>query len=292
MNDPRLERYLSALENALRPFPVGDRADIITEIRSHVLSALERDPAARLDSVLEALGEPETVANRYLLERGLQPTKPPVSPIVKWLVIGFLTTVAMILLFIVFLVSRISKYVDFDERGVKAFSGVIDVDAKHNRISIRGGSDREEFGGSLGVTDHIALIFEDGSVDISTASGSEMTWSCRGQGSTPNPKTVGETTTMDFSGVRDLRCDVGIPEKSHVEVTGGRGKIEFERPRFHVVAKLDSGKMEFSDAPGAAYKFTASVGAGKMDEFASSNQQDAWVTELHVGKGVLSHDKE
>src|SRR6187549_1830430 len=98
--DPRLESYLTSLERVLRPFPVSDRAEIITEIKSHVLSALERDPQARLDSVLSALGEPETVANRYLLERGLKPTKTSISPIVKWLIIGFLGTFAMILFFI------------------------------------------------------------------------------------------------------------------------------------------------------------------------------------------------
>jgi uncharacterized membrane protein len=75
--DPRLEGYLAKLETVLGPFSASDRAEIIMEIKSHVLAALDRDPNASMDSILAALGEPETVANRYLMERGMKPTKPP-----------------------------------------------------------------------------------------------------------------------------------------------------------------------------------------------------------------------
>ena len=97
--DPRLESYLERLDAVLKPLSVSDRAEIVTEIRSHVLSALERGTGGGLDEVLSALGEPETVANRYRMERGLNPTRPPISPVFKWLVIGFMGTVAMCMLF-------------------------------------------------------------------------------------------------------------------------------------------------------------------------------------------------
>ena len=99
-NDPRLENYLTALDSALKPLSISDRADIVTEIKSHVMSALEREPERALDAILAALGEPETVANRYLIERGQKPSKPSISPAVKWIVIGFLGTFALILLFV------------------------------------------------------------------------------------------------------------------------------------------------------------------------------------------------
>lgn len=292
MNDPRLERYLSTLENSLRPFPVGDRAEIITEIRSHVLSALDRDPTTRLDSVLAALGEPEMVANRYLLERGLKPTKPPISPIVKWLVIGFLTTFAMMLVFIAFLISRVSGSFEVSDSGVKAFNGMIDVDAKNNRISIHGISAGDQFGGSDPATDKIKLVFGDGDVEISTAEGNEMTWSCRGTGAAPNPKVVADLTTVDFSQVKDSRCEIGIPANRHLEVRAAKGKVELNEPRFHVKAHLESGKMEFSDAEGAAYSFVTSVRSGKSDEFRQSDKKNAYTAELHVDRGILSHEQE
>lgn len=290
MNDPRLERYLGSLESALRAFPVGDRAEIITEIRSHVLSALERDPSARLDSVLAALGEPEIVANRYLLERGLKPTKPPIAPIVKWLVIGFLMTVAMGLLFVAFIISRFSSIVEVHGSNVKALNGLIDVDGRKNRVTIRGISAGDDFGGSVNVDGAVSLIFDEGSVEVTTAESSELNWSCRGSGASPNPKVAGGVTTMDFSSVRDLHCEIGVPPKHALTVKGEKGKIEFDEPRFDVSASLDAGKIEFNDASDTGYKFTTAVRAGKVDDdFKSSDKPDAFKIDLRVDRGVISH---
>lgn len=75
-NDSRLDDYLTKLERLLMLFSVSDRAEIILEIKSHVHSALARDPNTQMDSILSALGEPEFVANRYLMERGMKPAKP------------------------------------------------------------------------------------------------------------------------------------------------------------------------------------------------------------------------
>ena len=142
-SDPRLERYLTALERALKPFPVSDRAEVITEIKSHVLAALEHDPQARLDHVLAALGEPEMVANRYLIDRGLKTAKPPISPIVKWLVVGFLTTIAMLFIFLGFLVSQFSPIIKVEEKGDKVafLGGLIQVNGDEGKFKITGFGD-------------------------------------------------------------------------------------------------------------------------------------------------------
>lgn len=140
IRDARLEQYLTSLERALKPFPVSDRADIITEIKSHVQSTLERNPQASLDSLLSALGAPETVANRYLLERGLTTTKPPISPVVKWLVIGFLGTLAMLLIFAGFLVTYFTPILNVDRKKdvVSVMDGIVEINGKSKTIKING----------------------------------------------------------------------------------------------------------------------------------------------------------
>ena len=66
------------------------KAEIITEMKSHVLDAIESDQNRTVAMVLSDLGEPEQVANKYLAERGLSLQKPYKYPVVKWLVIGVL----------------------------------------------------------------------------------------------------------------------------------------------------------------------------------------------------------
>ncbi len=138
--DPKLESYLSALERALKQLPVSDRADIVTEIKSHVLDALDRDPQKPIDSVLEALGPAESVANRYLLERGQQTVKPPISPVVKWMVIGFLGTLAMIFLFFGLLLFRFSPVLSIDGKNEKVtvLGGLVSIDGKNETVSVGG----------------------------------------------------------------------------------------------------------------------------------------------------------
>lgn len=292
MNDPRLERYLGTLENSLRGFPVGDRAEIITEIRSHVLSALERDPTTRLDTILAAIGEPEMVANRYLLERGLKPTKPPISPIVKWLVIGFLATFAMILIFITYLVVWFAQgtNLDSDGNGFKFGNGAFKYDAKKKQISLSQFGAGDDFGGSVNVGKKVAVIFDSGHVDVSTSKSEELTWSCTGKGSSPNPKTVGEETTMDFSKVADLKCDVSIPKGRHLKINGEKGKIDLEQPQFSLEAKLDAGKIDFNGLEGTNYKVHAEVREGKADEFKSSDAPAAIVIDMRVDRGLISNE--
>jgi hypothetical protein len=292
--DPRLERYLNSLENSLRPFPVSDRAEIITEIKSHVLSALERDPQTRLDTVLTALGEPETVANRYLLERGLKPSKTSISPIVKWLVIGFLTTFAMILVFAGYVLNHFHSLVSVDEPNsrVQIFGGLIDIDGKKNRVSVSGISDTAMFAGTRNLIDGqaVSIPFASGSIEVKTAPDQELKWACKGQGSSVDPKVVGGVMTFDLGSSGNVKCSVAIPAKHDLTLKGGTGKIEFDSPRFNIKSQLDAGKIEFKDDSNSHYKFAVSVGTGKADSFASSTEVDAYSIDLHVATGAIGHD--
>ena len=130
--EPKLEAYLAELDKYLTQIPLSDRADIIIEIKSHVLDAQSKNPTQGIDIILNSMGDAESVAKRYLQERGLQAMSPvktssmmwlPAS--IKWLVIGFLGFISIIVIVISLLIWR--------------FTPLISVDEVNNRVSIGGG---------------------------------------------------------------------------------------------------------------------------------------------------------
>lgn len=302
--DPRLENYLNVLERVLKPFSVSDRAEIVTEIKSHVLSALERDPQAQLDSVLAALGEPETVANRYLLERGLKPAKPPVSPMVKWVVIGFLGTFAMLLLFVTVLVVRFTPVlqIDEDKDHVSLFGGLIDIDGAEGRLRV--GSSRidgglghkRSFDGKVDLAGggRARVRFGNGRVELSNATEGRLAWNCTatGRGQAPAPQESGGETVLDLSEVRGVKCEIRVPERARLAVDGTNGKIEIDEPRYDVDASLGNGKVLLRPEEGRAYRYALTVTNGKSDSFISSDAKDAHRITVHVGNGRISHGNE
>lgn len=234
--DPRLERYLISLEGALRAFPVSDRAEIVTEIKSHVMSALERDPAGNLESVLAALGEPEMVANRYLLERGLKPAKPPISPIVKWLIIGFLGTFAMLLIFAGFVMSRFAPLLTVNEaeKKVSILGGLVQVDGFKGKIHFDDddGEDDDTVheSGSTSVQAGQAVLVKitNGEVNISTDDGTDFGWECDIKGfrdRKPDTQIVDARIVLDLSRRDGVECELSIPRGTRFEIDGTNGSI-------------------------------------------------------------------
>ena len=296
-NDPRLERYLTTLEQALKPFPISDRAEIITEIKSHVLSALDRDPQARMDTILNALGEPETVANRYLMERGLKPIKTSIHPIVKWLTIGFLGTFALILFFVGYVATHSGSLIKVDgkNRKVQILGGLIDVDGGKNNISFAG-LDESDFHISgievLNKNQTVNIKFSNGKMDIQTAAGNEFSWSCMGSDEADkNLIFNNQNSSLDLTSMKSLRCQLKIPADTHLVIQGAVGKISFVKPHFDISADLDVGKIFFQSAENTTYKFDVSVNTGKSDQFESSIENKAHSIKMHVSTGKIEKDK-
>lgn len=130
--EPKLEAYLAELDKYLTQIPVSDRADIIIEIKSHVLDAQSKNQTQDIDTILNSMGDAESVAKRYLQERGLQAATPVktssmmwLSSSIKWLVIGFLGFMGIIVIVVSLLIWR--------------FTPLISVDEANNRVSIGGG---------------------------------------------------------------------------------------------------------------------------------------------------------
>lgn len=303
-SDPRLESYLSSLEQVLKPFPVSDRAEIVTEIKSHVLSTLERDPQTRLDTVLAALGEPETVANRYLMERGLKPTQPPISPVVKWLVIGFLGTFAMLLIFAGIIVTRFTPllHVDDSEDRVSLFGGMIEVDGKNGKVLVNGSfgdaweGARRSFDGSYAITkgQSIAVKFGNGKINVVNSDDSKLSWNCstrKSQTPPQSPTTDKDGVALDLSALSWVKCELSIPENTKLLINGSNGKIEFNEPRFSLAANITNGKVGIHPDEDKAYRYDVGVTNGMTDSFTSSDKADAYTVSIHVANGKISHRK-
>jgi len=302
--NPRLERYLSTLERVLKPFPVGDRAEIVTEIRSHILSALEKNEKHDLGEVLAALGEPEIVANRYLMERGLKPTKPSFHPVLKWLVLGFLGSFALLLLFIGGLVYHFTPLIRMDDmrNSVSFLGGTIQMDKEDSKNFFQEIIDQEGFRSShhlegkasLSPQQKIKLHFNSGRIELSTAASSELSWSCDVADSKKkiiniSPEILNSEVVLDLTKVKGLHCAMALPEKSHIEVLGQNGNLQVQEPRFHLHADITNGRVEIEPDVDQKTNYKISVDNGKSDSFVSANDPDALQIEVHVTNGKIIH---
>jgi hypothetical protein len=300
--DPRLENYLTSLERVLQPFPVSDRAEIVTEIKSHVLSTLERDPEACLDAVLSSLGEPETVANRYLMERGLKPTKPPVSPMVKWIVIGFLGTFAMLLLFVGIILVRFTPLVHVDDnRGkVSLLGGIVEVEGK-NAVAVLSdaldgdGVPKSVMSGSqaLEAGQSVVAKFNNGKVELTNASDGRFSWHCTGlKGQKPvEPATDKDSVTLDLTGMSAARCEFSLPENAKIEVTAANGKVSMAQAHFNAAVTLGNGKVSIQPDEARQYRYDLVVSNGKVENFASSQKPGAYAISVHLGNGKIGREE-
>jgi hypothetical protein len=295
--DPRLENYLSAMERVLKPFPVSDRADIVTEIKSHVHSALERDPKSSLNSVLGALGAPEHVANRYLLERGLKPIKPPVSPVVKWLVIGFLGTMAMMLLFAGVILMRFSPLFTVDEASerVTVLGGLVDIDGKAGTVRIGSStlnaSSHKIQGSKPGIKEgaQVSIAMGFGKLSLETSLGRDLAWTCWSNKAETKAELLEEKDgyRLNFRSPDLGKCVVSIPQKTVVFTEQTSGRLRLEKPRFHVTATLSNGKAEIEPDASMKYAYDNNVRNGKMSRFTSSSDPTALRISVIVQNGKI-----
>ena len=66
-----IDAYLRQVRTGLRSLPEAEVADILNELRAHIVERTEQDAGARdaaIHSVLQALGRPEQIAAQYLAE--------------------------------------------------------------------------------------------------------------------------------------------------------------------------------------------------------------------------------
>ena len=76
-----VENYLARMRAALTGMTLGDRQDIVEEIRTHIRERSEEDPGA-VPEILAALGPAEQLAEQYRTGMLLQRAQQSISPVV------------------------------------------------------------------------------------------------------------------------------------------------------------------------------------------------------------------
>lgn len=299
--DPKLESYLATLDRALSRVSVSDRSEIILEIKSHVLDAVAKHPEQKVGDVLKALGEPEAVANRYLVERGLKPGKAPRSPMLKWLTIGFLGTFAILMASVVFMITYFSPIISIDENEeqVRILGGLISVNGgsgggNHFDLDWNGRSTQESGSHALDPSqvDLVDVRFTNGKMDVRSGATDELAWDCwtvgPADGPSPEVKTDGRTAVLDLSGATMNKCAVTLPTGLKVRLVGSNGRLALERPRADTEVEMDNGKVEIELDPGRGYKFDLKLTNGRIDSFPSSDDPDAVRVKVTMDNGRIT----
>ncbi len=300
--EPKLEYYLTALDKALGPISVSDRADIITEIKSHILEAQEKDPTQALSQVLASLGEPETVANRFLMERGLKMSKPPRSPMIKWLTIGFLGTFAIGCLFVLIVIWKFTPLISIDEQNerVTLLGGAIDVDGKLETVKVGSGfsfnGESKHFDGNKSLdpkmVKEVRIPFNNGKFEIKSSANSELKWKCKVQSSQEAGSVTEENNvfTINLSASGGSRCDLELPLGIKTVLEGANGKIDVEKPQSALDITMSNGKVAISPDPNKKYKYDMNVVNGVVNRFESSDLKDAIAIRVSLTNGQIKRE--
>ena len=301
--DTKLEQYLSRLDKALGQIPVSDRADIITEMKSHILDAQERESQQSIDQILDSLGEPESVANRYLLERGLKPGKPSKTPILKWLTIGFLGTFAISALLIVALAWKFSPLIKVDEEAgqVIILGGLIEVNEKEGKVKVGSTHLKNNGSFSFGATTEgkktidqkqikqLKILFNNAKIELKTSLDNTLQWSCKYGGQKQAYIQEDKTLiTINLSDTLGANCEIAVPAKLYTALDGANGKVELFMPVFPVDVKLSNGKIDITKDKNTKYKFDTKLTNGKIDgDLKSDENKDAYKINLQMVNGSI-----
>ena len=299
VTDNKLEHYLGKLEKGLGATPVSERAEIITEIKSHILDAQAKNPARKLDDILVAIGEPEQVANRYLIERGLKPIKAPTHPIFKWLIIGFLGTFAIITLFIVVLIWKFTPIIKVQDDRVTMLGGAIDVKDDDFVYFSR----NVNFGDSVNVEEktfdadkikNVNIANGSGDIKIKSANGNKAVLTVGRKGHkcdfVAKLDQKGELliTTSDKQKCSLTSIYLTVLPKTDLNLKTGSGNINIDSIGSNVVAQTGSGDIDvFMDGKNKA-KFDCTTGSGHI--IFSIPKKAQINSELFSGSGNIKSD--
>ena len=300
--DAKLEGYLTALDKALSMISVSDRADILTEIKSHILAAQEKNPDQSTASLLAAMGDPEVVANRYLLERGLKPHKHGRTSVVKWLTIGFLGTFGIACAAVVLLIWKLSPLISVDEKNerVQILGGLIDVDGRAEKVKIgKGwtidGMEASKFDGAKKLTaqtKEIRIPFSNAKLTVGASTDGQIHWNCQVVG------TPGQTVATEAAGIFTLNlekamgaeCDIQLPSLKST-IHGANGKVDLVRPQSELDVNMANGKVAIEQDQAKQYKFDLTVANGKVETFNSSDAIGAIAIKVNLGNGEISREE-
>ena len=283
-DESKLESYLERLEKALGPIPTSDRAEIIMEIKSHIHESKDRYPDDSMSGILAGLGEPELVANKYLMERGLKPGKPSKSPIVKWLTIVFLGTLGVLVLSIFVLVWKFTPIVAIDgDRGkVSILGGMISI----NDSDSKGGSSNWSSNEHRDLVDdkgnflvkpenkRLKTLFSNIKANLAWSAENQVKWDCKiYQEDQQIIKTEGADIVLSLSTAS--KCQIMVPKNLPLYIAGSKGKISLDKPTSDYEIDLTNGVVNVDPDPSEPFYYELKTTHGYTDNFESSLDKDS-----------------
>ncbi len=306
---PVIESYLEALDNALRHIPTSERSDIITEIKSHILEAQRKSPNKKIKEILSSLGDPDTVASRYLNERGLKPNSSLKATKIRWFTTGFLT--ALLILSVVFFfsvwgfmpVSTVDQLMGpnmnlgFSERlkrGLKNLSDMVPTLPQNSEGSL------QMMNGNGPATGGANLVFSFDTGTLRVLPSNESTtyrYAFKYTGKVPrslDANAVNEPLYKDGSYIYDLKESgnidgvIEVPQKMKLVIKGRNGTVEIQKPESPMDITLDAGQVNISPNSNVKYKFEVHVSKGHGDPFESSAAKDAVPIKVTVTDGYVN----
>lgn len=311
MDNKLLENYLDRLEKSLGTISVSEKAEIIIEIKSHIMDATENDPEHSTQNAINSLGVPEQVAKKYLDERGLEAPKLnlPKAPSAKWFVLGFLGLIGMFMLFILILVFSFTPFikVDEDKGRVQILGGLIDInertfdaivddkDKKNFKFegSLKIGDDANEL--SAGIKEinendpkEIKMNFLNGKASFEASTTDKLEYSCK------TDKLIDSGTkhvkNFDFSNTNAAKCKFKVPKDYSIKIKAINAKFSFDQVAANIDLKATNGKIDFKPAKGIDYNYNFKITNGKISNYNSSNNKEAYQVKMTLLNGKINID--
>lgn len=261
MKSPMLESYLSEIDRHLsHRLSVSDKSEIVTEIKSHLLEAQDKQPELSLKEHIDSMGEPREVANRYLLEKGLAPV--PASEkrnIIKWLVIGFLGFVFLSFLFFTILLFKFTSMIRIDSDSERVtIDGILDIDGKSGKIFFGNDDGGTHFTAgkakntlSVDGIKTVQLKFNNGDIKVkSSALYENFQYNCQYMGRDSEPLEFkpleSRPDVLASESTVGVECTLRVPAHIEVDLDGTNGKVELKLDRhknYNIRTKVGLGSL-------------------------------------------------
>ncbi|PIR22067.1 MAG: hypothetical protein COV44_09840 [Deltaproteobacteria bacterium CG11_big_fil_rev_8_21_14_0_20_45_16] len=309
----RLNIYLKELEEALKSIGAVERSEIILEISSHIRESCSKS-GRPMNEVIGALGTPEQVANRFLMERGLKPIQLKRFGFLKWALAGVGVFIIVGFLSAIFLLKSLLPILDVnDEEGrIRILGGLIDIDEKEHKVSLGKGLIRIrdedvsfefeaiKFQGSYDLKDIGAIRVKsiNGKMQFDQKASSELRYDCRLVNSKKEIDTsklveIEENVlTLDMTkDVGGMNCHFSLPPGLDLDVDLANGKLDFRELKQNLNARLTNGSINFERDPSKSYHVDADVAVGhrKLPKLNAEENFD-YNVKLQVKNGKIRVD--
>jgi len=296
-----LDQYLYSLEKHLNDLSPIDRAKIIIEIEEHIKEALTKFEDKSIHQVLDDLGHPQKVANHYRLDRGLRTFKPEKHPILKWLTITFLGSVAAFFIFIIVIVWKFTPIMEIDEKQGKLvmLGGLIDINRTSGKVKIMDqysfidNKYTNSFDGAIDFPrdelDELVVNFKSGVINFKPSIDGKLSWNCK-LDTAPTEEFLNrgqDVIEMDLESFEGISCDIQVPSNIKLTVDGKDAQITVTDPDFDTYIEINNGQVFFNPNPEIDYTYDIKVKNGLKSDYTSSTNKDAFEVRVYIENGSI-----